>query len=174
MLEIGRGEKFFIVRFVSWNASHDVGQRGLSTEGKIKLVEMLKKYGRVIITSEGELPETLEAYKLRVPANLVHDLLYYADMYVGEGGTMASEAAVLGTPSVLVNTLKAGTFEELKNKYNLLVQCYDDQSTLEQVSKLLNCNNLKAEWRSRQKKFISMKIDATQYILHEIQAFEEK
>ena len=171
MLGVAHNERLFVVRFVSWGASHDVGHSGLSDNGKIELTNLLAKHGRVIITSEGAMPQVLEKYKMRVSASLIHDLLYFADMYVGEGGTMASEAAVLGTPSVFVSTLKAGTFEELKNKFNLLIQCYDDQSTLEQVSNLLNYRNLKEEWRSRHKKFIDLKTDPTQYIFHEIQAF---
>ncbi len=167
-VDIHPGDPFFIVRFVSWGASHDIGQSGLSTAGKLQLVELLKTHGRILITSEGDLPESLEEYKIKIPAHLIHDLLYYATMYIGEGGTMASEAAVLGTPSVFVSTLKAGTFEELFHKYDLLVQCHDDQSTLEQVTRLLKQKELKKEWRSRQRIFLSQKIDTTRYILREI------
>jgi predicted glycosyltransferase len=171
-LNINAGEKIFVVRFVSWGASHDVGHSGLSDEGKVELVDLLAMHGRVIITSEGIMPKVLEKYRMKVPANLIHDLLYFATMYVGEGGTMASEAAVLGTPSIFISTLKAGTFEDLKNRFNLLVQCYDDQSTLEQVTNLLSHNGLKEEWRIRHKVFMECKTDATDYILCELKAFE--
>jgi predicted glycosyltransferase len=171
-LGIGDDERLFVVRFVSWNASHDIGHKGFSTAGKIELVNMLAKRGRVVITSEGPLPPSLEIYKMRVPANLVHDLLYYADMYVGEGGTMASEAAVLGTPCIFVSTLKAGTFEELK-KLALLIQCDNDQDTLEQVSHLIDQEDLKDEWRKRQEKFLKLKVDATLYMLQEILRFPQ-
>jgi uncharacterized protein len=174
LLGIGQYEKFFIVRFVSWNASHDIGQSGLSNEGKIMLVEKLNKFGKVIITSEGELPKDLEPYKMRVPANLIHDLLYFAEMYIGEGGTMASEAAVLGTPSIFVSTLKAGTFEELIHKYHLLIQCFDDKSTIDTCIELLKNSNLKIEWRDRQKVFLSQKIDTTEFMYDQIQSFIDK
>lgn len=171
ILDVAPGERLFIVRFVSWGASHDVGQRGLSDSGKIELVNLLAMHGRVIITSEGAMPEVLEKYKMRVSADLIHDLLYFADLYVGEGGTMASEAAVLGTPSIFVSTLKAGTFEELKNKFKLLIQCEDDHGALEHVSNLLGHADLKNEWRSRHKDFMALKTDPTPYIFHEIRAF---
>lgn len=171
MLGISPDERLFVVRFVSWGASHDVGQSGLSENGKIELVNLLAGYGRVIITSEGQMPKVLERYKMKVSADLIHDVLYYADMYVGEGGTMASEAAVLGTPSIFVSTLQAGTFEELKNKFNLLIQCRDDRSTLDQVANLLGIQNLKEEWRMRHEEFIALKTDPNPYFLQEIQAF---
>jgi uncharacterized protein len=168
LLELDPGQKLFILRFVSWNASHDVGQRGLSDKAKIDLVRLLEKHGRVVITSECQLPKGLESYLMKVPAHLIHHMLYFAEMYIGEGGTMASEAAVLGTPSIFVSTLSAGTFEELRDKYSLLVSCNDDQQALRIVADLLQHSDLKDEWRVRQKKLISEKINTTQYMYDEI------
>jgi predicted glycosyltransferase len=89
LTEIGltEGDPFIIVRFVSWQASHDVGQHGI--RDKVGLVKALEQYGRVLITSEGVLPEELQAYQIRVSPEKLHDLLYYATLYVGEGGTTA-------------------------------------------------------------------------------------
>ena len=50
----------------------------------------------------------------------MHDLLYYATMYIGEGATMASEAAILGTPSIYINTLRLSYTDEEEAKYDLL------------------------------------------------------
>jgi hypothetical protein len=63
------------------------------------------------VTVEGELPAELERYRLAIPYRHIHHVLAFASLYVGEGATMASEAAVLGTPSVYVNTLEAGTID---------------------------------------------------------------
>ena len=41
-------------------------------------------------------------------------------MYIGEGATMASEAAILGTPSVYLNELKLGYLEELSIEYKIV------------------------------------------------------
>ena len=35
--------------------------------------------------------------------------MYYADLFVGESATMASEYAVLGTPAIFVSTSRRGT-----------------------------------------------------------------
>src|SRR4030042_4259570 len=97
LAEFGLSENtpFFIVRFVSWRAVHDMGEKGFTEKGKRKLVRELMKHGKVIIPSEENLPSDLQTYSLSVSLEKVHDLLYYATMYVGEGATMASEAAVL-------------------------------------------------------------------------------
>ena len=42
-------EKFILVRFVSWQASHDVGEKGL--HDKIALVRELEQFAKVYITS---------------------------------------------------------------------------------------------------------------------------
>src|SRR5690606_16226950 len=49
---VKEGENFFLLRFVGWNANHDVNQYGFSFEQKQKLVESLSKFGKVIISSE--------------------------------------------------------------------------------------------------------------------------
>jgi hypothetical protein len=85
------GEKFFILRFVSWESSHDIGQSGFNPEYKLDLVNMLNEYGRVLITSEGELPKELRQYQISVGPEKIHDLLAYATLYFGESPTMTTE-----------------------------------------------------------------------------------
>ena len=104
LLGVDKDEKYIIMRFVSWNASHDIGHSGLSLEMKYKAIKELSQHAKVFISSEGELPEDLIQYQIKIPVEKMHDALYYATMYFGDGGTMASESAVLGTPSILVSS----------------------------------------------------------------------
>lgn len=39
-------EKFVILRFVSWNANHDVGHEGLSLKHIIKCIKELSAYAK--------------------------------------------------------------------------------------------------------------------------------
>jgi uncharacterized protein len=167
-LGIKEKEKFFIVRFVSWQASHDIGQNGLSIENQKKLVNLLSKHGRVIISSEKPLPSYFETFRMTVCPTKMHDLLYYATMYIGEGGTMASEASVLGTYSVFVNPLKAGTFEELKTKYRLMVQETDIEKIIKNIEDFLNNREIVSVFISQHKNFLRDKIDVTGYLINEI------
>jgi len=159
-----KGEKFFIVRFVSWQASHDIKAKGFSLEEKRKLIELLKKYGKVIITSEKPLPKEFEPYRLSISPEKIHDLLYFADMYIGEGATMASEAAVLGTPAIYVSTLKLGYLEE-EEKYGLVYNFSKADKAIKKVSELLKNKNLKKEHQKRKKKMLKDKIDVTEWMI---------
>ncbi len=164
--EIGLTEKdkFFIVRFVSWDASHDVGQKGLSLEDKRKLTDTLKPHGKIIISSEKELPAEFEEYRMKICPTKMHDLLYYATMYIGEGGTMASEAACLGTYSIYINPLEMGYTNEERDKYRLIYQSTNINNIIEHFNDL-DLKKLKVESKVKMKFLLSDKIDVTQYIV---------
>ncbi len=148
MVDVKQGQPFAVVRFVDWKALHDRGKRGFSESSKIELVKRLSQQGRVLISSEGPLPAALEYYRLRLPSHFMHHLLYYASLYVGEGATMACEAAVLGVPSVYLSGLRPGYLQYLEEKY-ALVHCFDT-SPQEQQAALTMCQILMTDTRARQ------------------------
>ena len=63
-LKINPFEKYVIVRFVSWEASHDIGQHGFTDYEKIKFIKTISNYIKVFISSEGYIPEEIQKYKL--------------------------------------------------------------------------------------------------------------
>ncbi len=158
-------DKFFIVRFVSWQATHDIGQKGLSVEDKRKLIETLKPHGKIIISSEKELPAEFEEYRMKIDVTKMHDLLYYATMYVGEGGTMASEAACLGTYSIYINPLEMGYTNEERDKYKLIYQSIKIDKIINHIHSI-NLNEIKNEARKRTKRLLSDKTDVTNWMLN--------
>jgi len=174
--EIGlkEGDPFIIVRFVSWQASHDIGQHGI--RDKVGLVKELEQYGRVMITSEGALPSELQPYQIRVSPEKLHDLLYYATLYVGDGGTTASEAAVLGTPAVFISTLYCG-YQQDEGRYGLLYLFSDPVSGLKDgLAKavcLLNDPNLKKNASINRLKLLNDKIDVTEFMIWFIENYPE-
>ena len=164
-LGLAEGDPFIIVRFVSWQASHDVGQHGI--RDKVGLVKALEQYGRVLITSEGALPPELQPYQIRVSPEKLHDLLYYATLYVGEGGTTASEAAVLGTPSIYVSSLVGtmGNFIELEETYDLLYSFTDGSAALGKAIEILQDPASKRKWRVKRERLLADKIDVTAFMV---------
>ncbi|OGJ91255.1 MAG: hypothetical protein A2268_02125 [Candidatus Raymondbacteria bacterium RifOxyA12_full_50_37] len=120
LVGLKQGDLFFIVRFVAWEADHDLGHKGLSIETKRTVVEELGKLGRVFISSEKELPSEFEAYRMLLPPEKIHDLIYYATLLYGESATMAAEAAVLGTHSIFCYFTGLGSITELENAYQLV------------------------------------------------------
>jgi len=174
-LGLTEGDPFTIVRFVSWQASHDVGQHGI--RNKVGLVKALEEYGRVLITSEGALPEELRAYQIRVSPEKLHDLLYYATLYVGEGGTTASECAVLGTHAIYVNTLPLGYIAEEDEKYHLVSDFSGrdctDETVLAEARRLLQNPDLRKEGKQKATTLVQDKIDVTAFMVWFIEHYPE-
>ncbi|MFH0863254.1 MAG: DUF354 domain-containing protein [Candidatus Altiarchaeota archaeon] len=171
---VGSRTRFHVVRFVSWGASHDVGETGLRLDEKRRLINLLEKDGDVYITSEGKLPAEFEKYRLPVKPEQIHHLLAYATLYFGESPTMATESAILGTPAICVNSwaCDCGNFNELK-KYDL-IGCYhprDFDRALDHTRKLLSRPGLKAEWARKRDKLLEDKIDVTAWMMELIEGF---
>ncbi len=171
-LAIDKGEKFVIIRFVSWFASHDIGEKGIKEIIKSKIIKELSNYATPIITSEGGLPLELKQFQLTIPPHRIHHALYYASMYIGEGATMASEAAILGTPAIYINSLKLGYIDE-EEKYGLINQ-YDElnnnlEQVLEKIKTILKIN--KESWQEKREKLLKAKIDVTSFIIQFIENY---
>jgi predicted glycosyltransferase len=111
---------YFVVRFVSYEASHDLTTRGLPLERKVALVKALSRHGRVLVTSELALPPDLEPYRAPVPVQDIHHVLAFARLLVGESATMASECAVLGVPAIYASPLGRGYTDDEERRYGLV------------------------------------------------------
>jgi uncharacterized protein len=165
-------EPYFVLRFVSWGASHDFGQKGMRNDDKIELVKGLADFGKVLITSEGSLPEELEPYKIKVSPMHIHDLLFYASMYIGEGATMATESAILGTPSVYINPLGSGNLDEIIQKYQLIYHYPDGQFAIDAVLGLAKTEGLKPLHKTRQKLMLEDKVDVTNWMVDFVESLK--
>jgi predicted glycosyltransferase len=163
-LGISVEEPFMVLRFVAWQASHDIGHKGFSYAGKLELVKKLAQLGRVIITSEAPLPSEFEPFSLSISPTKLHDLLYYSSLYIGEGGTMASEAAVLGVPSIYVNPLTLGYLEEQEQEYGLVYRITDEQEAIELAVQLGGNRNVSVEHQQKRQRMLADKIDVTAFI----------
>jgi len=168
-------DKYIIVRFVAWDAHHDIGQTGI--QNKEKVIHELEKYGRVLITSEAPLNEKLEKYKIKIAPEKLHDLLGFATLYFGEGATTASECAVLGTHAIYVNTLSLGYTEEEEKRYGLIRAFSDpkkgEKEMLDVAIELLKDPNLCVEGKNKRKKLLSDKIDATAFMVWLVDNYPE-
>ena len=164
ILNINNNENFIIMRFVSWDASHDFGHSGLSLDFKRKIVKELSKYAKVFISSEGALPNDLKKYQIKITPHLIHDALAYAFLFIGEGATMASECAMLGTPAIYVNTLSSGTLDE-QERSGLIFQFKNGQGVLEKALLLMQTPHLKIIFKNKRNLIISKYIDVTSFLI---------
>ncbi|MFZ2865491.1 MAG: DUF354 domain-containing protein [Ignavibacteriaceae bacterium] len=172
-LNININTKYVILRFISWDANHDIGEKGLSYEYKIKLINELNKKYRVFISSEGILPKYFIKFKLNIKPEYLHSVLFYAQLYIGEGSTTAAECSILGTPSIYVNSLFVSYCAELEEKYGLLYIFNKEKGVLEKARELLSMPNLKDEWHKRRMKMLSEKIDVTAFMVWFIENYPQ-
>ncbi|MCD4780264.1 MAG: DUF354 domain-containing protein [Candidatus Omnitrophica bacterium] len=174
LLGLKQKEPFVILRFVSWEAAHDIGHQGISTVLKRKIIELCSRYAKVFIAFEGKIDDEFEPYKFPIAPERMHDALAHALLYIGEGGSMATEAAVAGTPSLFISTLTAGVFDEYEKNYQLMFSFRPDQidDILAKIQSLLTTKNIKDVWAKRKNKFISDKLDLTEYMVDKILSYQ--
>lgn len=166
LLGLEEGEPYAILRFVSWNASHDGGHSGIQAADKSRLVELLESKMKVFISSEAELPEHLQSYAYSVAPEKLHDALYYASIVVSEGATVASEAGVLGTPAIYINTIPISYCIDQEN-YGLVFNTTDSVKVFQLIDEILKLD--RAEFRRRRERLLNDKIDVNKFLLNFIQ-----
>lgn len=158
-------DHFFVVRFVSWEASHDIGESGFSAVDKRTLLRELSAQGRVLLSVEsGTIDDEFRPLVTTFAPEKVHHLLAFAHMYIGEGGTMASESAVLGTPSIYVNTLTMGYIQD-EQRHGLLFQFHNGADALQKVRELLAMPDLKTVFAQRRAQLLADKINPTPWLV---------
>ena len=165
---VSERDRLVVVRLVSWTAAHDVGKTGI--EDVETIVDRLERFGAtVVISSERPLPPSLEARRIDLPPDRIHDVLAYADLFVGESGTMTLESALLGTPAMYVSPLYAGVLEELEERYGLVFSHQDGPSretVLEQARALLRTDP--SVWRRRRQAVLEDKVDTTAFVVRTV------
>lgn len=174
--EIGlnKNDKYTILRFVAWTASHDIGDYGFTD--KNKLVKMLERYGKVFITSETKLPIDFEKYRITIPPHRIHHLMYYAGIFIGESASMAAESAILGTPAIFVSTSRRGYTDELESKYDMLYTFSDSHAQEKAMNKaieLMEDENIKKKYQKKREKLLNEKIDVTKFMTNFIENYPE-
>lgn len=162
-------ETLVVLRLVSWAAAHDVGKRGM--EDVETLIEALEAAGcRVLITAETDLPPSLADRRVDVPPERMHDLLSYADLLLGESGTMTIESALLGTPAIFVSPFSAGVLTELEERYGLVFSRPETEPAADVAS--LATAIVAADpaiWERRRRALLDEKIDTTEFIVHTVE-----
>jgi uncharacterized protein len=177
ILGVKDNEKYVIIRFVAWAATHDIGHKGISYQNKLKAIEEFSKYAKVFISSEYELPVEFQKYKINIPPEKMHDALAYANLVWAESFTIPAECAVLGTPSIITHNTKSYYLTEEEEKYDLCY-CYsesldDQQKSIQKGIELLHNDKLKEEWRIKADRLLEDKIDVTAFLLWFVEKYPE-
>jgi len=174
-LNIQENEKYVILRFVSFHASHDIGQKGIHLSNKLKAVKELSKYARVFISSESELPKELEAYRIPIKAWQIHDAIYYSSLLFGESATMASEAACLGTPAIYINNDGRGYTIDEEKKYGLVFNyseaLRDQNIAIEKAIEIIKYSASKGKAQAQREILLKEKTNITEILVKTIEEY---
>lgn len=166
-------EPFSLLRFVGWFANHDVNQGGFSMEQRKQLVEMLQTKGKVFISSEAQLPEWFRPFQLTTDPSDIHHVLHFASTYVGDSQTMATEAALLGTPAIRYNSFVGegdmSNFIILEKELDMLRNVPSFEDLISTLSGFLKDDNLKQSWLSKRENFFGNKQDITDQSLKKLE-----
>ena len=99
-------------------------------------------------------------------------MLAFAQLVFSEGATMASEAAVLGTHALYVNTIVSGSTREQSERFHLM-DCFNEgedryERAAARAEELLTTPGLKEIGLEKQKKLLSEKVDINGYYMAEM------
>jgi len=178
-LGLAKNDRFIIVRFISWAAAHDIRLKGINNQ--IRIVKELEKFGSVFISSEKKTDNKLDSYQLKIAPEKFHSLLSFAQLYFGEGGTVATEASVLGTPAIHVESdsngvatgYRSGIFQELRDKYGLMFFYADEKAALDKAAEILSNQNSKLEWQKKRELLLKDKIDVSAWMTDFIERYPD-
>ena len=169
---------YFLMRFSSLTAHHDIGIRGINNDIAIRLIRMMEPYGRVYITSERPLNKELEPYRMSINPLDIHHIMAFADLYIGDSQTMAAESGVLGVPFIRYNDFvgKIGYLAELEDRYKLGFGIKPDyeERLYETVHELLHMEGRKEVFQRRRETMLANSIDFSQFLTSFIESYPIK
>ena len=162
-------KSYFLLRFAQLSAYHDKEISGINTEIAQNLIDILEPFGKVYISAERKLESQFEKYRIKVDPMDIHDVLFYADLFVGDSQSMAVESAVLGTPGIRFNDFagEIGVLEELEHKYKLTfgIKTSNPNMLYTKVKELVSSPDSKSKFRSLHQKMLYEKIDVAGFMI---------
>jgi hypothetical protein len=170
----GLEEGYILLRLSALSSHHDLGASGFSfkTEDELKkYINSLEEYKKVIISSEVTYWQTIKDYQKEFEPKDLHDILFYSGLYIGEGATMASEAAVLGVPSIYVSNTMRGYLNELEDKYDLIYTIPDKDEALDKAVSLLKVDDIKEKWHLKREKMLDEVVDIVEFMVDAIEEY---
>ena len=165
------GQQYAVVRFNAFDAIHDTNISGFSPENRIRLVTELGSHVRVFVSAEGAPPSGLMSYRLPTRPERIHDVMAGASLFVGESGTMAVEAACLGTKAVRCDSFAGarfdrGNFIQFEQTYGLLSNFHsqDQERAIDEAVGFVANPGRAADTASRRAKLLEDTVDVAAFM----------
>jgi hypothetical protein len=163
-------DPFVVLRFNAFGSHHDVGQSGFTPDQRRRLIETFAEYATVFVSDEGGTLniDSLPARPFDVHPALLHDALASARLVVTDTQTVATEAALLGTPVVRSNSFVGdddmGNFRELEAQ-GLVVNTAEFDDVIATALGVLYDESIGDEWRRRRDDYVGGLVNLTDVIV---------
>lgn len=153
--------KFVILRLSALKAHHDFGAKGINADLKEKIKNQLKDY-YIVESLEGVKGNKIDPWDM-------HHVLAFAKMIISDSQTMTIEGAVLGIPSMRINTFigKSTVIEELEQKYQLAYGFLPENELdiLNTINSLAGNQKIHDVWSEKKHKILLDKIDLNRWMI---------
>lgn len=173
-LHITENEKYAVLRFVSWEATHDWGKAKTAVNTQYEIAKAISQNMRIFISAEKKLSSELEQFRLPISPGRFHDAIAFADIVVGDGATTATEAAALGVPSLYISTFADSLgYLSFFSRYGLLKAVKTREEGNREI-KLLIENPEREKRKIIRDKLLSETIDVALFIADKCEEFSGK
>jgi hypothetical protein len=170
-------EPYFLLRLSALQAHHDVGVKGLNDSLLRNIIQILEKKGRVYISSEKNLKDDFEPYRLDLNPSDIHHYLYYSELFISDSQSMSVEAALLGVPSIRYSDFagKISVLNELEENYQLTfgIKPGNTNALFEKIEALLAMDDRRNIFQRRRRKMLGEKIDVSAFLTWFLQDYPE-
>ena len=160
---------YFLIRFTRLNAHHDKGITGITDDLALRIIDILKPFGNIYITSERKYDAMFEPFRLQTDPLDIHHVMAFASLYIGDSQTMAAEAGVLGVPFVRFNDFvgRLSYLDELENKYKLGygIRPSEPEKLIELINELVGMENRAEVFNARRMNMLKEKINLTDFMV---------
>lgn len=166
-----QGHKIFIIRLAKLNANHDShGNPGITDTDLNDLINIIPNDYRIIICSERKLPKKFEHLLLKIAPIDFTQVLAFSSFFFGDSSTMATEAAILGIPNILINNIakKLNVLKELDEVYHIHTYFDSFQDARMTFESMTKNNSLLAEYKKNAAIFINDCDDFNQIFVDEL------
>ena len=154
-------KEYILVRFSALEAHHDVGEDGISNPLWKKIQDICSGY-KIVQSFENQLLHEIDSWD-------IHHLLAFAKMIISDSQTMAVEGAVLGVPTIRINTFvnRCSVLDELETKYQLTNGYHpnEEELAIKTISDVLNNGDVEEIWHHRRKKMLAEKVDYNEWLI---------
>ncbi len=158
-------EPYVVLRLSGWKALHDLGRKRFQDNELLELIEAMEGHARVIVSHEGEAPPALKRWQVSLPVRDALNLLAFARLYVGEGGSMAAEATCLGTPAIWISSIRSGYLNILTQRYGLVEQLTELDAVRRSAVRHLEDADLKHETEKSHRRLLADSEDPVAFML---------